>query len=240
MNVLIACEESQRTCSEFRRLGYNAFSCDLKSCSGGHPEYHIRGDCFSVLKENVSFVTEIGKTITLPGWDLLIAHPPCTYLSKAGNRWFNIERYGDSALDRLKERELAAKFFLEFTRVNIPFVAIENPVGYMTSRYRIPDQIVEPYYFGDPDSKMTCFWLKGLPRLFVEHCVDPDYVVTSSGRKYPLWHYNSRNLNGEQRREFRSKTFPGLAAAMARQWGGFVESYNLFWYGCDSYYPEDK
>lgn len=170
MNVLIACEESQRVCEAFRANGHEAFSCDIINPSGGHPEWHIKGDVIPLLNPNedgsIIFITMDNVVhIILGGWDLIIAHPPCTYLTVTGNRWFNIEKYGEKALERLKLREEAFKFFMSFVNASCDKIAIENPIGYVNSHYRKPDQIIQPYYFGDPYEKKTCLWLKGLPKL---------------------------------------------------------------------------
>lgn len=168
MNVLVACEESQRVCMAFRQRGHNAFSCDVQEPSGGHPEWHILGDALKILNptiEGVVFETMDGKAHHIPKWDLLIAHPPCTYLTNTGNRWFNIERYGDKARQRYKDREDAVKFFMAFVNADCDRIAIENPIGHMSTRYRKADQIIQPYQFGYPARKATCLWLKRLPKL---------------------------------------------------------------------------
>lgn len=205
MKVLIACEESQTVCNEFRKLGHIAFSCDIQPCSGGHPEWHIQADVIPMLDEQ---------------WDLIIAHPPCTYLTVTGNRWFNVERYGEKALQRLKDREEAIKFFMEFVNCKCDRVAIENPVGVMSTRYRKPDQIIQPWEFGDPVEKKTCLWLKGLPKLQYTNIVEPpERVVFESGKTMPKWYADLWKLPKEERSKMRSKTFLGIARAMAEQWG---------------------
>lgn len=204
MKVLVACEESQRVCSAFRKRGHEAYSCDILDCSGGHPEWHIKDD---VLKH-------------LDGWDLIIAHPPCTYLTVTGNRWFNVEKYGDKAIKRIEERDQAAKFFMEFVNAPCEKIAIENPVGYMSTAYRKPDQIIQPYQFGEPFEKKTCLWLKGLPNLKPTKIVEPPpRIKFKSGKSMPEWYANCWHLSKEQRSIERSKTFEGIAEAMAEQWG---------------------
>ena len=164
--VLVACEESQAVTIEMRNEGIEAYSCDIIDCSGGHPEWHIKGDCLPLLNGNCEFETVNGEKHTIDGkWDLIIAHPPCTYLTVTGNRWFNVERSGEKALKRIADREEAAKFFMAFVNADCDRIAIENPVGYMNSHYRKPNQIIQPYMFGDPAEKKTCLWLKGLPNL---------------------------------------------------------------------------
>jgi site-specific DNA-cytosine methylase len=139
MKVLIACEESQTVCKAFRANGHEAYSCDILDCSGGRPEWHIKGDVLQQLDKD---------------WDLVIAHPPCTYLTVTGNRWFNIEKYGDKARQRHRDRKEAVNFFMAFTQLECPY-AIENPVGIMSTNWRKPDQKVHPYHFGDPFEKTT-------------------------------------------------------------------------------------
>ena len=225
MKILIACEESQRVCSAFRELGHEAYSCDIIECSGGHPEWHIQGDCLPLLNGNCSFETTDGGKHAIDGkWDLIIAHPPCTFLTCTGNRWFNVERYGDKALKRIADREDAAKFFMAFVNADCDKIAIENPVGYMNSHYRKPDQIIQPWMFGDAAEKKTCLWLKGLPKLKETNVVDPPARKEfASGKTMPAWYADAWHLSTEERSKVRSKTFPGFAKAMAEQWGGKVE-----------------
>lgn len=221
MNVLIACEESQRVCIAFRDKGHNAFSCDILPCSGGHPEWHICGDVLPLLNGNCVFRTMDGVKHRIDGkWDLIIAFPPCTYLTVTGNRWFNVERYGDKAVQRQKDREEAIEFFMAFTNAYCNKIAIENPVGVMSTIYRKPDQIIHPYMFGDPERKATCLWLKGLSPLKPTNIVTPNIIAykNGSGTDSP-WHMNTIGLPREERMRLRSKTFPGIARAMAGQWG---------------------
>lgn len=206
MKVLVACEESQTVCKEFRALGHEAYSCDIQDCSGGHPEWHIKGDVTLLL----------GK-----GWDLIIAHPPCTYLSVSGLHWNkrNPER-------ALKTQE-AFDFFMRFANADCERIAIENPVCCVSSMWRKPDQIIQPYEFGADASKKTCLWLKGLPRLQGTKYVEPRIV---DGK--PRW--GNQSDDGQNRdvrtgkvlawnsleiKKLRSKTYPGIAKAMAEQWG---------------------
>ena len=221
MNVLIACEESQRVCTAFREKGHTAFSCDIIECSGGHPEWHIQGDVLPLLNGNCEFETMDGKIHYIDGkWDLIISHPPCTYLTVTGNRWFNVERYGEKAIQRLKDREDAAEFFMQFVNADCDKIAIENPVGYMSSFYKKADQIIQPYWFGDAFEKKTCLWLKGLPDLLPTKTVEPPQrKVFASGKSMPSWYADAWHLPKEQRARERSKTFPGIAQAMAEQWG---------------------
>jgi hypothetical protein len=205
MRVLVACEESQRVCIAFREKGHEAYSCDILPCSGGHPEWHIKGDAINLLNEK---------------WDLIIAHPPCTFLTVTGNRWFNVERYGDKAKQRIEEREKAIEFFMAFANADCEKIAIENPVGVISSRWRKPDQIIQPYEFGDAFEKKTCLWLKGLPRLKPTNIAQPpERVKFGSGKTMPAWYSEAWRLPKEERARVRSKTFPGIAKAMADQWG---------------------
>ena len=230
MNVLIACEESQRVCEAFRARGHNAFSCDIVECSGGHPEWHIMGDALEVIEPNSNnytvFFTQDQSFHTIYGtWDLIIAHPPCTYLTVSGNRWFNVDKYGKKAVERKRKREEAYNFFMEFATASCPRVAIENPIGYMNTHFRKPDQIIQPYYFGDPVRKPTCLWLKGLPPLVYTDVVKPE-VIKANGTSYSGPAYYVRDEEGKilpwgdpRTAKARSKTYPGIANAMAVQWG---------------------
>lgn len=193
MNVLVACEESQRVCIELRNLGHKAYSCDIQECSGCHPEWHI---CDDVLK------------YLYLSWDLIIAFPPCTYLSFAGNAHLHLP-------GRLEKREAAREFFMKFVNAPCEHIAIENPVGYMNSCYRKPDQIIHPYMFGDPFMKRTCLWLKNLPLLVPDYLLpkpDPLYVQPNGKRRNWV-----ETVHSSDRQKTRSKTFPGIAAAMAYQ-----------------------
>lgn len=220
MNVLIACEESQRVCTEFRRLGHNAFSCDIIECSGGHPEWHIKQDVLPLLDGNCSFKTEDGAEHEISGkWDLIIAHPPCTYLTPAGA--CNIPKHPE----RIKLGYKAAEFFKMFLFCNCEKICVENPPP--MKRFNLPKytQIIQPYFFGDPFNKKTALWLKGLPELKATNIVEPEkemyvYYRHSDGKKMTLskW-YQKANKNGEWSKN-RSKTFIGIAKAMAEQWGG--------------------
>ena len=205
MKVLIACEESQRVCSAFRELGHEAYSCDTLKCSGGHPEWHINSDVMPLLN---------GR------WDLIIAHPPCTYLTVTGNRWFNVEKYGEKALQRERDRGAAALFFMEIANADCDKIAIENPVGVMSRVWRKPDQIVQPYMFGDAFEKTTCLWLKGLEKLSPTNMVEPPpRKKFDSGKSMPEWYAKLWSLPKDERSRIRSQTFEGFAKAMAEQWG---------------------
>ena len=222
MKVLVACEESQEVCKAFRAKGHEAYSCDIQEPSGGHLEWHILGDALAVLTGG-TITTMDGTRHEIGKWDLLIAHPPCTYLAVSGNRWFNVERYGDAALNRLANRHEAVNLFMEFALSDIPKIAIENPVGHMSTAWRKPDQIIQPYEYGHRARKKTCLWLKGLPKLTPTDIVEPDIIhyKNGSGTDNP-WHMETLTLPANERAKARSKTFPGIAKAMAEQWGGDV------------------
>ena len=205
MKILVACEESQTVTKEFRALGHEAYSCDIMECSGGHPEWHLQQDVTELLKDK---------------WDMILAFPPCTYLTVTGNRWFNIEKYGEKAIQRHKDREKAIDFFMLFANADCPKIAIENPVGVMSTHWRKPNQIVNPYQFGDPFEKKTCLWLKGLPNLKPTDIVDvPPRTKFKSGKTMATWYSDALNLPKAERARVRSKTFLGIAKAMTTQWG---------------------
>lgn len=205
MKILVACEESQEVCKAFRFKGHEAYSCDIEPCSGGRPEWHIQGNVLPLLSEK---------------WDMILAFPPCTYLTVTGNRWFNVERYGNKAVERYKKREEAAEFFLKFANAKCEKICIENPVGTMSSIYRKPDQIIHPYMFGHPARKATCLWLKGLPKLVATDIVTPEIVHYKNGKGTDNpWHVETMNLPAKERAKARSKTWHGIAIAMAEQWG---------------------
>ena len=213
MKVLIACEESQEVCKAFRERGHEAYSCDLQDCSGGHPEWHIMGDVLPLLNGNCSFITRGGQWVNIDGhWDLIIAHPPCTHLASSGARWFR-----EKQMDFRQQK--ACVFFMRMILCNAEHIAVENPIGIMSSCYRKPDQVIQPYEYGDPHRKATCLWLKGLPKLKPTNIVEPRIVeyTRHDGRKTTFDElYVS---SGPDRSKVRSKTFPGIAKAMAEQWG---------------------
>lgn len=213
-------------CTAFRRLDSNGeiYSCDILPCSGGHPEWHIQADVLSLLNGNCSFVTQDGVTHNINGrWDLIIAHPPCTYLCRSGQSWCNVARYGDKALERIQERDKAIEFFMQIVNADCDFIAIENPVGIMTTHYRKPDQYIQPCQFGHPTGKKTGLWLKGLPHLVPTDIVDIEYYISSTGKKYDKWFYESGMIYPfSERPIYRSKTFEGIATAMAEQWYYYI------------------
>lgn len=200
MKILVACEESQAVTIELRRLGHEAYSCDIEPCSGGHPEWHLQQNVLPLLKEK---------------WDMIIAFPPCTHLSNAGIRW---------RMKKAESGELRSgiDFFMQFAMADCPKVAIENPVGIMQTYWRRPDQIIEPWMFGDPVSKKTCLWLKGLPPLMATQLTITQttmfYKNGPKAGKPVCW--TDSFTPGPERAKLRSKTFPGIARAMAEQWAG--------------------
>jgi len=198
MRVLVACEESQAVTIAMRKRGIEAYSCDLLPCSGGHPEWHLQVDALEVAKLS---------------WDMVLAFPPCTHLAISGARWFDEKR-------RNGLQQMAIGFFLAFTALDhVPSVAIENPVGIMSTLYRKPDQIIQPWMFGHPESKATCLWLKGLPQLLPTNDVR-DEMDKLPKRERERVHYMPP---GAERSKERSKTFNGIAEAMAAQWIGVNE-----------------
>ena len=214
MRILLACEESQAVCLEFRKRGHEAFSADIMDCSGPRPDWHIKGDVLEVINDD---------------WDMMIAFPPCTHLAVSGARHFEQKRNDG-------RQQQGVDFFMEMVNAPIAKIAIENPIGIMSTQLRKPDQIIHPFHFGDPFSKSTCLWLKNLPLLNYNRRSDNnenraiqkeivfeelpmevekgEFVTFSSGKRMAKW-YNEASGNGH----IRSKTFPGIAKAMADQWG---------------------
>jgi hypothetical protein len=212
MKVLIPCEESQAVCIEFRKLGHEAYSCDILECSGGHPEWHIQGDVLEQLDK---------------GWDMMVAFPPCTHLAVSGAAWFEQKRKDG-------RQQEGIDFFMAIVNAPIPRIAIENPVGIMSKIYRKPDQVIQPWNFGDPFQKTTCLWLKNLPKLKASHYDAPlfgmevdkgemyEWVDRKTGKtkRQPKWFYDAflNAKTSDERSTLRSKTFPGIAKAIATQW----------------------
>lgn len=218
--VLVACEESQAVTIRLRKLGIEAFSCDIQEQSGGHPEWHLQEDVFNIINSG--------------GYDMMIAFPPCTHLTVSGARHFEQKR-----LDGRQQQGI--DFFMAMINAPIKHIAVENPIGIMSNKYRKPDQIVHPYYFGDPFQKNTCLWLKNLPKL--KYQLEPDlfnkettstkdkgefiYWIdkkTGKQKSQAKWYYDALQVakTKEERSKIRSKTFPGIADAMANQWGNYI------------------
>lgn len=218
MKVLIACEESQTVCKAFRAKGHEVYSCDIIEPSGGHPEWHILGDALVALNGGV-IITMDGVAHDVGKWDMLIAHPPCTHLAASGERWFSEGR------KPLYLRFESAAFFLHFAEADIPKICVENPVGKMSSYFRKPDCIIQPYEFGHNARKKTCLWLKGLPALYPTNIVDAGeilpggYSVGASADCAKDERGKILSWNDPRTAKIRSKTFPGIAKAMAEQWG---------------------
>jgi site-specific DNA-cytosine methylase len=206
--ILVACEESQAVTTEFRRMGIEAYSCDILPCSGGHPEWHLQQDVVELLKEK---------------WDAIISFPPCTHLAVSGAAWFEQKRKDG-------RQQQGIDFFMLFANANCDYIAIENPIGIMSKVWRKPDQIIQPWQFGDKFQKSTCLWLKGLPKLKPTKIVDKgefkEWVDKKTGKikRQPMWFFEAfaNAKSSAERSTIRSKTFPGIAKGMAEQWGNFL------------------
>lgn len=208
MKVLIACEESQEVCKAFRAKGHESYSADIQECSGGCPEWHIKGDVIPYINGNCIFETMDGRKHIINGkWDILIAHPPCTHLAVTGARWFKEGR------KPLYLQDEAVEFFMKFINADCDKICVENPVSIMSTRYQKPTQIINPYQFGHAEQKRTCLWLKGLPPLQETNNVK-DYMMT-----LPLKVRTRIHWLGSGKSKERSKTYHGIACAMAEQWG---------------------
>jgi hypothetical protein len=223
MKILLGCEESQAVCIEFRKRGFEAYSCDILPESGGYPQWHIQDDLLKVIHRE--------------HWDAMIAFPPCTHLAVSGAAWFEQKRKDG-------RQQEGIDFFMALVNAQINHIAIENPVGIMSSIYRKPDQVIQPYYFGDPHQKTTCLWLKNLPPLYHNdrpNLFDQEVTHTSKGefyewtdkktgkkKKQPLWYAEAFMMYDKtgERGKVRSKTFPGIAKAMAEQWGNYLSQQN--------------
>lgn len=225
MNVLIACEESQTVCKAFRELGHTAYSCDLQDCSGEHPEWHIKGDCLVLINGNCEFTTQDGvKHLQRGEWDLLIAHPPCTYMSKAGARWMYLKA-GVLNEERFKLAMEAKEFFTKFLNAKCKYIAVENPVPLKVVGLPEPTCTVQPYEHGDPFSKKTLLWLKNLPAIKPTIIVNnyiPYLPSNTGGAKRGQKHSRGIAKNAKES----SKTFKGIAKAMAEQWSEYIENNN--------------
>lgn len=219
MKVLVACEESQRVCIAFRERGHEAYSCDLQECSGGHPEWHVLGDALKILRGGCEFVTMDGTRHSIDGkWDLLIAHPPCTYLTNASAVRMRVK--GQIQEERYKKAMEAKAFFLAFLNADCEKICVENPVPLKIVGLPPYSQIIEPWQFGEPWSKKTCLWLKGLPYLMPTEIVAEGVQPWVNGGCKDA-HGNYRRFQGRKERDpkNRAKTFWGFAHAFAEQWG---------------------
>jgi hypothetical protein len=213
MRILVACEESQAVTKYLRKLGHEAFSCDLLPCSGGHPEWHIKRSVLEVMHE---------------GWDIMLAFPPCTHLATSGARHF-AKKIADG------RQQEGVDFFMQMINAPIERIAVENPIGIMSTKYRKPDQIVQPWQFGDKAQKSTCLWLKNLPKLEPTDIVDKGEFfefISKKGKKkrMAMWYYKALQIakTPEERSTLRSKTFEGIAHAMATQWTNDTKQLILF------------
>jgi site-specific DNA-cytosine methylase len=213
MKILVACEESQAVTKHLRKLGHEAFSCDILDCSGGHPEWHLKDDVFKVIQKD---------------WDMMIAFPPCTHLATSGARHF-AKKIADG------RQKQGIDFFMALINAPIERIAVENPIGIMSTKYRKPDQIIQPWQFGDKAQKSTCLWLKNLPKLVPTDVVDKGefFEFTSKKgvkKKMAMWYYKAllEAKTPEQRSTLRSKTFEGIAHAMATQWTTDIKQLKLF------------
>ena len=218
MWVLIACEESQEVCKAFRAKGHEAYSCDIQECSGGHPEWHIVGDCLSLLSGNCGFTTRGGQYVTIDGkWDLIIAHPPCTYMANSSAMRMRVN--GEIQQDRYEKAMKAKEFFMAFYNADCERIAIENPTPLKLIGLPPYTQAIQPYQFGHPYSKRTCLWLKGLPKLCPTEILDHHEPYVNGGTKDASGNYKRFPGRNERDQKVRCKTFPGIAKAMADQWG---------------------
>lgn len=212
LNVIIGCELSGVIRNAFRRLGHNAFSCDLEPPDDADL-FHLQMDVFEALE--------------IMEWDLAILHPPCTYLTVTANKWYKDQPPRKSGAlvgkERREARDDAVKFFMRCANTNVPYVAVENPVGIISTRWRKPDQIIQPFEYGHKEPKKTCLWLKNLPELVPTKIVSPEYHTSKSGKRMPKWYaYADQSKGQKHRAKIRSQTFQGVADAMAFQWSNHI------------------
>ena len=224
--LLVACEESQRVCVAFRQHGWEAYSCDIIDCSGGHPEYHIKQDVLPLLNGNCDFETCDGVKHHIDRWNMLIAHPPCTELCSAGQHWFS------RGIKDPKMREDAVDFFMRFINADCEHIAVENPIGIMSTRYRKPDCVIQPWQFGHSETKATCLWLKNLPSLVPTNIIKKseggwENQQISNGKYTGFKNYDENGKilawNDPRTKVIRSRTYIGIAEAMAEQWTKYLE-----------------
>lgn len=241
MNILVACEESQRVCIAFREKGHNAYSCDIIDCSGGHPEWHIKHDVLDILEPKndgesklICFSTMDDQMHIIEKWDMIIAFPPCTHLAVSGARWFEKKREDGRQAEGIE-------FFGKILNCNCERIVVENPINIISGEYMEkwfpdlckkynfpcnPTQRIQPWQFGDPYEKTTCLWIRGLSKLISNIIEEPEldwveWIDSKTGRKkrQQRWYYEAFKLPPDERAKVRSKTFPGVAKAMAEQWG---------------------
>lgn len=238
---MIACEESQACCRAFRVMGHNAYSCDLFDCSGTifgteiaepHPEWHFNHDVTNVLNKTDLTLQNGERAHVVGEWDIMIGHPPCTYLAVSGAQWyyhpddkgkpFSERRAHPRYPNRAQDREDGVNFFLFLAGADVKRIAIENPVGIMSTRWRKPDQLIQPYMFGDPYSKNTCLWIKNLRPLHPSKETDDhgERILFGSGKSQPKWYSDgfTKTKSAVERQKWRSKTFPNIARVIAEQW----------------------
>ena len=224
--LLVACEESQRVCVAFRQRGWETYSCDIIDCSGGHPEYHIKQDVLPLLNGNCDFETCDGVIHHIDRWNMLIAHPPCTELCSAGQHWFS------RGIKDPKMREDAVDFFMRFINADCEHIAVENPIGIMSTRYRKPDCVIQPWQFGHSETKATCLWLKNLPSLVPTNIIKKpeggwENQQISNGKYTGFKNYDENGKilawNDPRTKVIRSRTYIGIAEAMAEQWTKYLE-----------------
>lgn len=214
MKILVACEESQAVCIELRKLGHEAYSADIQECSGGHPEWHILGDVIPLINGDCKFTTMDGVWHEIVGeWGMLISHPPCTHLAVSGARWFK------EGLKPMYLQDEAADFFMKFINAKCKKIVVENPVCVMSTRYKKPTQIIHPWQFGHPEQKRTCLWIKGLPKLRETNNVYKYMMTLPVKQRTRIWQLGSGHSKE------RSKTYPGIAKAIAEQLAGDARDY---------------
>ena len=239
MKILVACEESQSVTKELRKLSHEAYSCDIVPQSGGHDEWHIQSDVIALLDGNCQFKTVDGVKHMIDGkWDMIIAFPPCTHLAVSGARHFTQKREDGRQKDGIE-------FFMKFLNADCDKIVVENPIGIISGEYIPkhfpniakkyglpikPNQIIHPWMFGDNFSKSTCLWIKGLPNLIPTIVEQPELEYfewtdkkTGKKKRQPKWFADAWKLHPKERAKVRSKTFPGIAKAMAEQWCGVVK-----------------
>lgn len=204
LRIIVGCELSQIVMTAFLEKGHDAYSCDTEPCEGNYPERHFREDILQLLKREK--------------FDLGIFHPPCTYLVVCRNKYYKPE-YWKRFPTQFQDRENAVTFFMDLMNVNINKICLENPVGIMSTRLRKPDQYIQPFQFGDTERKTTGLWLKNLPKLLPTNIVKPELYTYKDGRTDGMWHVKTMQLRGKERMKARSKTYQGIADAMANQWG---------------------